>query len=119
MTQTQNKSNGSVIAIVDARPGDKTLVCDVTRLLDSPAKEDLYAVHVHGSDLNGSGIFDGDILIVKSNPESVGSGDIVVAEENGREILKQAKDAIVNGTPDGLPHVKGVVVGLQRRIART
>jgi len=41
-----------------------------------------------------------------------------VAEENGREILKQAKDAVINGTPDGLPHVKGVVVGLQRRIAK-
>ena len=102
-----------------AEPGDKTLVCDVTRLLDSPAKEDLYAVHVHGSDLNSSGIFDGDILIVKSNPATVSGEDIVVAEENGREILKQAKDAIINGTLSDAPNVKGVVVGLQRRIART
>jgi repressor LexA len=102
-----------------AEPGDKTLVCDVTRLLDSPAKENLYAVHVHGSDLNDSGIFDGDILIVKSNPETVSGEDIVVAEENGREILKQAKDAIINGTLADAPNVKGVVVGLQRRIART
>ena len=102
-----------------AEPGDKTLVCDVARLLDSPAKEDLYAVHVHGSDLNGSGIFDGDILIVKSNPSAVSGEDIVVAEENGREILKQAKDAIINGTPSDAPNVKGVVVGLQRRFART
>ena len=102
-----------------AEPGEKTLVCDVTRLLDSPAKENLYAVHVHGSDLNGSGIFDGDILIVKSNPETVSGEDIVVAEENGREILKQAKDAIINGTLSDAPNVKGVVVGLQRRIART
>ena len=102
-----------------ADPGDKTLVCDVARLLDTPTKENLYAVHVHGSDLNGSGIFDGDILIVKSNPEKVGSEDIVVAEENGREILKQAKDAIVNGTPSDLPQFKGVVVGLQRRIAKS
>ena len=102
-----------------AEPGDKTLVCDVTRLLDSPAKEDLYAVHVHGSDLNSSGIFDGDILIVKSNPATVSGEDIVVAEENWREILKQAKDAIVNGTLSDAPNVKGVVVGLQRRIART
>ena len=102
-----------------AEPGEKTLVCDVTRLLDSPAKEDLYAVHVHGSDLNGSGIFDGDILIVKSNPSAVSGEDIVVAEENGREILKQAKDAIINGTPSDAPNVKGVVVGLQRRIARS
>ena len=101
-----------------AEPGEKTLVCDVTRLLDSPAKENLYAVHVHGSDLNGSGIFDGDILIVKSNPAAVGSEDIVVTEEDGREILKQAKDAIVNGTPSDTPHFKGVVVGLQRRIAK-
>ena len=101
-----------------AEPGEKTLVCDVTRLLDSPAKENLYAVHVHGSDLNGSGIFDGDILIVKSNPATVNGEDIVVAEENGREILKQAKDAIINGTPSDTPHVKGVVVGLQRRIAK-
>ena len=101
-----------------AEPGDRTLVCDVARLLDSPAKEDLYAVHVHGSDLNGSGIFDGDILIVKSNPKTVGSEDIVVAEENGREILKQAKDAIINGTLSDAPNVKGVVVGLQRRIAK-
>ena len=101
-----------------ADPGDKALVCDVTRLLDNPAKEDLYAVHVHGSDLNGNGIFDGDILIVKSNPEIVGSEDIVVAEENGREILKQAKDAIVNGASPNLPHFKGIVVGLQRRIAK-
>ena len=101
-----------------AEPGEKTLVCDVTRLLDSPAKENLYAVHVHGSDLNGSGIFDGDILIVKSNPETVSGEDIVVAEENGREILKQAKDAIINGTLSDAPNVKGVVVGLQRRIAR-
>ena len=99
-------------------PGERTLVCDVARLLDSPSKEDLYAVHVHGSDLNGSGIFDGDILIVKSNPETVNGEDIVVAEENGREILKQAKDAIINGTPSDTPHVKGVVVGLQRRIAK-
>ncbi len=102
-----------------AEPGDKTLVCDVTRLLDSPAKEDLYAVHVHGSDLNSSGIFDGDILIVKSNPATVSGEDIVVAEENGREILKQAKDAIVNGTLSDAPNVKGIVIGLQRRIART
>ena len=102
-----------------AEPGEKTLLCDVTRLLDSPAKEDLYAVHVHGSDLNGSGIFDGDILIVKSNPSAVSGEDIVVAEENGREILKQAKDAIINGTPSDAPNVKGVVVGLQRRIARS
>ncbi len=102
-----------------AEPGDKTLVCDVTRLLDSPAKEDLYAVHVHGSDLNSSGIFDGDILIVKSSPATVSGEDIIVAEENGREILKQAKDAIVNGTLSDAPNVKGVVVGLQRRIART
>ena len=101
-----------------ANPGDKALVCDVAQLLDSPAKEDLYAVHVHGSALDGSGIFDGDILIVKSNPEKVGSEDIVVAEENGREILKQAKDAIVNGTPSDAPHFKGVVVGLQRRIVK-
>ena len=101
-----------------ANPGDKALVCDVAQLLDSPAKEDLYAIHVHGSDLNGNGIFDGDILIVKSNPEKVGSEDIVVAEENGREILKQAKDAIVNGTPSDAPHFKGVVVGLQRRIVK-
>ena len=101
-----------------ADPGDKALVCDVAQLLDSPAKEDLYAVHVHGSDLSGNGIFDGDILIVKSNPEKVGSEDIVVAEENGREILKQAKDAIVSGTPSDLPQFKGVVVGLQRRIAK-
>ena len=99
-------------------PGEKTLVCDVTRLLDSPAKENLYAVHVHGSDLNGSGIFDGDILIVKSNPATVSGEDIVVAEENGREILKQAKDAIINGTLSDAPNVKGVVVGLQRRIAK-
>ena len=102
-----------------AEPGEKTLVCDVTRLLDSPAKENLYAVHVHGSDLNGSGIFDGDILIVKSNPSTVSGEDIVVAEENGREILRQAKDAIINGTLSDAPNVKGVVVGLQRRIART
>ena len=101
-----------------AYPGDKTLVCDVARLLDSSAKEDLYAVHVHGSDLSGNGIFDGDILIVKSNPETVGVEDIVVAEENGREILKQAKEAIINGAPSDAPHVKGVVVGLQRRIAK-
>ena len=101
-----------------AEPGEKTLVCDVTRLLDSPAKENLYAVHVHGSDLNDNGIFDGDILIVKSNPATVNGEDIVVAEENGREILKQAKDAIINGTPSDTPHVKGVVVGLQRRIAK-
>ena len=101
-----------------ADPGDKALVCDVAQLLDSPAKEDLYAVHVHGSDLSDNGIFDGDILIVKSNPEIVGIEDIVVAEENGREILKQAKDAIVNGTPSDLPQFKGVVVGLQRRIAK-
>ena len=99
-------------------PGEKTLVCDVTRLLDSPAKENLYAVHVHGSDLNGSGIFDGDILIVKSNPATVSGEDIVVAEENGREILKQAKDAIINGTLSDAPNVKGIVVGLQRRIAK-
>ena len=102
-----------------AEPGEKTLVCDVTRLLDSPAKENLYAVHVHGSDLNASGIFDGDILIVKSNPATVSGEDIVVAEENGREILKQAKDAVINGTLSDAPNVKGVVVGLQRRIART
>ena len=101
-----------------AEPGDKMLVCDVAQLLDSPAKEDLYAVHVHGFDLSDNGIFDGDILIVKSNPETVGIEDIVVAEENGREILKQAKDAIVNGTPSDLPQFKGVVVGLQRRIAK-
>ena len=102
-----------------ANPGDKALVCDVAQLLDSPAKEDLYAVHVHGSDLDGSGIFDGDILIVKNNPETVGSEDIVVAEENGREILRRAKDAVVNGTPSDAPHFKGVVVGLQRRIAKS
>ena len=102
-----------------ANPGDKALVCDVAQLLDSPAKEDLYAVHVHGSDLDGSGIFDGDILIVKNNPETVGSEDIVVAEENGREILRRAKDAVVNGTPSNAPHFKGVVVGLQRRIAKS
>ena len=101
-----------------AEPGDKALVCDVARLLDNPAKEDLYAVYVQGSDLNGNGIFDGDILIVKSNPEAVGGEDIVVAEENGREILKQAKDALINGTPADTPHFKGVVVGLQRRIAK-
>ena len=75
-------------------------------------------MHVHGSDLNGSGIFDGDILIVKSNPKTVGNEDIIVAEENGREILKQAKDAVINGVPSDLPQVKGVVVGLQRRIAK-
>jgi len=108
----------SIGEATQAAPGDKALVCDVAQLLDSSAKEDLYAVHVQGSDLNGRGIFDGDILIVKSNPAAIGSEDIVVAEENGREILKQAKDAVVNGTPDGLPHVKGVVVGLQRRIAK-
>ena len=102
-----------------SEPGEKTLVCDVTRLLDSPVKENLYAVHVHGSDLNSSGIFDGDILIVKSNPATVSGEDIIVAEENGREILKQAKDAIINGTLADAPNVKGVVVGLQRRIART
>ena len=102
-----------------ANPGDKALVCDVAQLLDSPAKEDLYAVHVHGSDLDGSGIFDGDILIVKNNPETVGSEDIVVAEENGREILRRVKDAVVNGTPSDAPHFKGVVVGLQRRIAKS
>jgi len=55
---------------------------------------------------------------VKSNPGSIGSEDIVVAEENGREILKQAKDAIVNGTMPDATQFKGVVVGLQRRIAR-
>ena len=98
--------------------GDKALICDVAQLLDSPAKEDLYAVHVHGSELDGSGIFDGDILIVKNNPETVGSEDIVVAEENGREILRRAKDAVVNGTPSDIPRFKGVVVGLQRRIAK-
>ena len=41
-----------------------------------------------------------------------------MAEENGREILKQAKDAVINGTPSDTPHFKGVVVGLQRRIAK-
>ena len=71
-----------------------------------------------GSDFTANGIFDGDILIVKSNPGSIGSEDIVVAEENGREILKQAKDAIVNGTMPEPAQFKGVVVGLQRRIAR-
>ncbi len=100
------------------KTADKSLVCDVAQLLDTSAKEDLYAVHVQGSDLNGSGIFDGDILIVRSNPEAVGGEDIVVAEENGREILKQAKDALLNGTPDNTPHFKGVVVGLQRRIPK-
>ena len=108
----------SIGEATQAALGDKALVCDVAQLLDSSAKEDLYAVHVQGSDLNGRGIFDGDILIVKSTPAAIGSEDIVVAEENGREILKQAKDAVVNGTSDGLPHVKGVVVGLQRRIAK-
>ena len=101
-----------------AEPGDKAMICDVAQLLDSPAKEDLYAIHVHGSDLDGSGIFDGDILIVKNNPETVGSEDIVVAEENGREILRRAKDAVINGTASDTPHFKGVVVGLQRRIAK-
>ena len=103
---------------VQTKTADKSLVCDVAQLLDSSAKEDLYAVHVQGSDLNGSGIFDGDILIVRSNPEAVGGEDIVVAEENGREILKQAKDALLNGTPDNTPQFKGVVVGLQRRIPK-
>ena len=108
----------SIGEATQAALGDKALVCDVAQLLDSSAKEDLYAVHVQGSDLNGRGIFDGDILIVKSNPETVGTEDIVVAEENGREILKQAKDAVINGTPSDAPHFKGVVVGLQRRISK-
>ena len=107
---------GGNAAAADA--GEKALVCDVGQLLDSPGKEDLYAVHVKGSDFKANGIFDGDILIVKSNPGSIGSEDIVVAEENGREILKQAKDAIVNGTMPDATQFKGVVVGLQRRIAR-
>ena len=38
---------------------------------------------------------------------------------NGCQYYNLAKDAIVNGTLSDAPNVKGVVVGLQRRIART
>lgn len=99
---------------------ERGLVCDAaafSSLADSAG--DFYAMRVEDAGLTNRGIFSGDILIVKEHPASVGNDDIVVTEVDGRDVLRQAKESILN-SPAGLDATgfKGVVVGLQRRIGK-
>ncbi len=77
-----------------------------------------------------AGILDGDIVILKSHPAYIASGDIVLTEVNGENVLRTcypvgqdsyelragniASKAMTAKKADF--HVKGVVIGLQRFI---
>ena len=95
------------------------------------AGKDLFAMHVKGAELRDAGILDGDIVIVKSHPENISNGDIVLTELNGHDVLRSCKtlenglvemhsghhgqNKIETGRIADFP-VKGVVIGLQRSI---
>ena len=94
------------------------------------AGKDLFAMHVKGAELRDVGILDGDIVIVKSHPENISNGDIVLTELNGHDVLRSCKtlenglvemhsghgqNSIETGRIADFP-VKGVVIGLQRSI---
>lgn len=111
---------------------NRDVICDakVFRRIAAGAKN-LFAMHVSGTDLKDQGILDGDIVIVKSHPVNVASGDIVLTELNGRDVFRTCRAVpggrlemgreengcftIEPGKPGDHP-VKGVVIGLQRSI---
>ena len=88
---------------------------------------DLFAMHVKDAEMTAKGILDGDIVIVKGNPEAIGKGDIVLTWLNGRNSLLSCAGFdgdMVELTGDKcdikikrseLP-LKGVVIGVQRSI---
>ena len=110
----------------------RDVICDakVFRRIAAGAKN-LFAMHVNGGELKDQGILDGDIVIVKSHPVNVSSGDIVLTELNGRDVFRTCRTlpggrlefglekngnfSVVPENSGNLP-VKGVVIGLQRSI---
>lgn len=106
----------------------KELLCDSKLFRHFDNDRSVFAMHVKGSDLISSGILDGDIVILKSQPLTISSGDIVLTEVDGENVLRTCYPVGTDtyelraGNIDSKAmtakkenfRVKGVVIGLQR-----
>ncbi len=104
------------------------LFCDRKLLGKECRNENLFAFQVEGCSMQDLGIYDGDILIVRSFPVDISSGDIVLTELDGESVLRSCYclDAdqieLRAGNTSDKPRVckkseffpKGVVIGLHR-----
>lgn len=99
---------------------ERSLLCDASAFSGSADSPDgFYAMRVENGDLTSCGIFAGDVLIVKERPASIGNGDIVVTEVNGRDVLRQARESMLKPSLNpACAAFKGVVVGLQRKFGK-
>ncbi len=109
---------------------NKELFCDSKLFRHFDNDRSIFAMHVKGTDMMASGILDGDIVILKSQPAVISSGDIVLTEVDGENVLRSCYPVgpdsyeLRAGNIDSKAmtakkenfHVKGVVIGLQRSL---
>ena len=109
----------------------RPLYCDSALLKDILDFRKLFAVKVPDNSLTRSGIFGGDIAILKKiSPENLHDDDIVLVELDGRPVLRSFRDlsaehAVLTDPAKGetalrqdgkeLP-VRGILVGVQRTL---
>lgn len=108
----------------------KELYYDSTAMKNSLDSRKLFAVRVNDNTMNGAGIFDGDIAILKKFNDTVRNGDIVLAEVNGNTELRtfhQLENNRIELSPASNNAksvtcirnentIKGVLVGVQRSL---
>ena len=88
----------------------------------------LFAVRVNDNAMNGAGILDGDIAILKKFSDTVRNGDIVLVEVEGRNLLRTFHELpgermeLTSPAGNNLQFskkespIKGVLVGVQRSL---
>ena len=109
---------------------DKTFYYDSSAMKNHFDTRKLFAVRVADSSMNGAGILDGDIAILKKFNNTVRNGDIVLVEINGKPELRTFRE--MDGermeltSPSGNIRpvqcsrkdspIRGILVGVQRSL---
>ncbi len=106
----------------------ENVICDTKLFNRSLGEKDVFAMRVHGIDMTGMGILEGDMLLLKSPASTITAGDLLITEQNGKnalcscirnnngtcELQTQGKQHFFIKQQD-LP-LKGIVIGLQRSL---
>ncbi len=122
------------IPVVDSVSSQKALpkrevICDSKMFRKTLGDKNVFAVEVKGADL-GHGIFHGDLILVKTRPQNIAPGDLLLMMENGKPVIHSCESCdngvfeLKSSGPDKKnthfsvadAPIKGIVIGVQRSL---